>query len=228
MRTLLFDIDGTLLLTNRGGQGALELALQQEFDLPTATADVDYAGRTDRGILDELLILNGLQPTESNRERLQNRYISLLPQMLQQRGGTVLPGVVELLERLATDARVCVSVMTGNLVETAHHKLDHFGLRHYVRWIVGGDSDLHRDDLARRAREVIRSEAGEQACERIMVIGDTPADIRCGHAIGAAVVAVCTGGYSREMLEIEKPLLVVDDLSDLVKLLPILVGETVG
>ena len=228
MRTLLFDIDGTLLLTNRGGQGALELALQQEFDLPTATADVDYAGRTDRGILDELLILNGLQPTESNRERLQNRYISLLPQMLQQRGGTVLPGVVELLERLATDARVCVSVMTGNLVETAHHKLDHFGLRHYVRWIVGGDSDLHRDDLARRAREVIRSEAGEQACERIMVIGDPPADIRCGHAIGAAVVAVCTGGYSREMLEIEKPLLVVDDLSDLVKLLPILVGETVG
>ncbi len=224
MHTLLFDIDGTLLLTNNGGKRALEQALMEEFGLESASAEIAFAGRTDRGILDELLEINQLPVDQSHRDRLRNRYVIALPSALSAQGGIVLPGVVELLSQLANDKRVIVSVMTGNFLETAERKLSHFGLRQYVRWIVGGDLDTDRNDLARRARDFILKRSGPEALKRITVIGDTPADVRCGHAIGAHVVAVCTGGYDRETLLREKPLLVVEDLTDLAQVMPVLVG----
>jgi phosphoglycolate phosphatase-like HAD superfamily hydrolase len=46
MRILLFDIDGTLLLTN-GGQHALEMALTSEFGIESPFVDISYGGRTD-------------------------------------------------------------------------------------------------------------------------------------------------------------------------------------
>ena len=39
------------------------------------------------------------------------------------------------------------------------------------------------------------------AGEEILVIGDTPLDIRCGRAIGAKVLAVATGGARLKDLE---------------------------
>ena len=58
MRTLLFDIDGTLLLTNGGGSRALKLAIEREFGIKSARIDVNFAGRTDRSLLAELLQRN--------------------------------------------------------------------------------------------------------------------------------------------------------------------------
>ena len=55
-----------------------------------------------------------------------------------------------------------------------------------------------------------RSLAGKE----IMVIGDTPHDIRCGRYIGAKVVAVATGGSTFEELVAHKPDCVVKDLSE--------------
>ncbi|TWU37789.1 Phosphoglycolate phosphatase [Novipirellula aureliae] len=215
MQTLLFDIDGTLLLTNNGGRGALQQALQREFELDDAKVDIAFCGRTDRDIVDELLILNDRAANDENRRRLQRVYLSIFPKILNDYGGELLPGVAELLDQLAADSKLCLSVMTGNFQESAIHKLDHFGIRHYFRFIIGGDHDAHRDDLARRARIKILQMAGEAATRRVMVIGDTPADIRCAHAIGARAVGVCTGNYDRESLEAERPFTVLEDLSDL-------------
>jgi len=215
MQTLLFDIDGTLLLTNNGGRGALQLALEHEFELDDAKVDIAFCGRTDRDLVDELLIVNDREPNDENRQRLQRVYLSLFPKVLNDFGGELLPGVAELLGQLAEDSQLCLSVMTGNFHESAIHKLDHFGIRHYFQFIVGGDHDAHRDDLARRAREKILQMSGEAATRRVIVVGDTPADIRCAHAIGARAIGVCTGNYDRESLEAERPFIVLDDLSDI-------------
>jgi len=214
MRTLLFDIDGTLLLTHGGGSAALKLAIQREFGLETARLEVDFSGRTDRSLLVEVLQQNNLPTDHEHQERLRNRYESLFPQVLAHRGGRVLPGAVELLNRLSLQTELRCYVMTGNLYVTATHKLDHFGLLHFFRGVFGGDHDAERIRLAQRTAGAIRDHAGEAATRDMVVIGDTPADIRCGHAIGAKVVAVCTGSHDRAALEAEKPLSVQDDMSD--------------
>ncbi len=224
MRILLFDIDGTLLLTDGGGKFALQAAIEEEFAVSSPCTDISFSGRTDRALLAELLRLNDLPDDEDHQNRLGARYVSILPSVLAQRGGRVLPGVAELLSRLTRCDDVGCYVMTGNLHRSATHKLAHFDLLCCVRGIFGGDRDLHREDLARRSAAVLQQRYGGQAIEETIVIGDTPADVRCGHAIGARVVAVCTGFFDRQELEAESPMCVEDDLSDVDRLLKLLVG----
>ncbi|NNE01176.1 MAG: HAD family hydrolase [Pirellulaceae bacterium] len=214
MRTLLFDIDGTLLLTNQGGAGAFEQALTEEFSLPEPSINVSFAGRTDRSLLAQLLTINDLPETAENVRRLQQRYVSVFPNVLRQRGGTVLPGVRDLLAKLHDEPRVRICVMTGNLQQTGEHKLAHFDLLPYVQWISGGEFDSHRDDLARRTATIIQDRHGTQSLHNVIVIGDTTADVRCGHAIGARVLAVCTGGDNHADLQTESPMAILPDLSN--------------
>jgi phosphoglycolate phosphatase len=224
MRTLLFDIDGTLLLTNGGGSGALKLAMEREFLIDSARTDIRFSGRTDRSLLAELLERNNLPTSDEHQQRLRDCYTKLFPDVLARRGGRVLPGAVELLNRLSSRSGLRCYVMTGNLHETGRRKLDHFGLLPFFERVFGGDHDHERNRLAERTVESIRRLDGESATRDLVVIGDTPEDIRCGHAIGAQVVAVCTGHYDRDDLEAENPTSVHDDLSDVETIFDLLVG----
>ena len=214
MRTLLFDIDGTLLLTQNSGSGALKQAMRDEFGLLESRVDLDFSGRTDRSILIELLEKNDLEACSENQNRLEQCYAGLLPEVLAQAGGRLLPGVKSLLDRIGDLPGIRCCVMTGNLVHTARMKLDHFSLSGYFQSIFGGDHDQHRNDLARRAAVDLRNLYGDDATDDMVVIGDTTADIECGHAIGAKVIAVATGAHDRELLASREPYAILDDLSD--------------
>jgi phosphoglycolate phosphatase len=58
--------------------------------------------------------------------------------------------------------------------------------------------------------------------DRLWVIGDTPADVKCGRAIGAKVVAVGTGLYSLEELKAANADYLFADFSDPTGLLSLL------
>jgi phosphoglycolate phosphatase-like HAD superfamily hydrolase len=49
--------------------------------------------------------------------------------------------------------------------------------------------------------------------EEIVVVGDTPHDIRCGRHIGAKTLAVATGGAKLDELERHQPDWAVEDLT---------------
>ena len=48
--------------------------------------------------------------------------------------------------------------------------------------------------------------------DQVLVIGDTPLDIRCARAIGAKALAVATGGAKLEDLRMRRPDWAVPDL----------------
>ena len=179
MRTLLFDIDGTLLLTNNGGSRALSQAIATEFGVDQPNIDVTYGGRTDRSLLAQLLSINQLPNNQEFRERLQQRYTSLFPAVLKEVGGRVFPGVQQLLAKLHDHPGVHVCVMTGNVEETGREKLRHFDLLKYIQWVSGGQHDADRSDMARRTADMIGQQFGP-ADRDIIVIGDTAADVQCG------------------------------------------------
>lgn len=214
MRTLLFDIDGTLLLTNNSGSGALKQAIEEEFGLSDSCIDLDFSGRTDRSILVELLEKNSLATTPENQQRLENRYVDHLPRVLADFGGLLLPGVGTLLTKVAESTQIRCCVMTGNLISTARVKLEHFGLTSHFQNVFGGDHDACRNDLARRAASGLTQIYGEDATSDLVVIGDTSADVLCGHAIGAKVIAVATGSETTDSLSKHRPHAVVENLSD--------------
>jgi phosphoglycolate phosphatase-like HAD superfamily hydrolase len=48
--------------------------------------------------------------------------------------------------------------------------------------------------------------------DQVLVIGDTPLDIRCARAIGAKALAVATGGAKLEELKMRQPDWAIPDL----------------
>lgn len=212
---LFFDIDGTMLSTGGAGQRAMELALVEEFRIQFPFEGVLTAGRTDRGIADEIFARYTLLDTPQERERFMFSYLERLPNCLQTLPGELLPGVPELLQQLHRDKNVHLSLLTGNYVEGAWIKLRHFGIDHFFETGGFGDDHAHRDDVARVAVETVRAHLSHVVPDGMTcVIGDTPADIQCARAINARAVAVATGMYSYAELQPHKPDQLFADLRD--------------
>ena len=101
MHAVLFDIDGTLIHTAGSGMTALQIAFAEEFDRPRP-AEIEMAGRTDRGIVAALFREHGIEDSWGNWERFSTAYLRHLVTQLPLRAGRILPGVVALLEQLAS------------------------------------------------------------------------------------------------------------------------------
>ena len=199
MYVCLFDIDGTLLNTGGAGQAAMEAAMESEFNAKFSVEGIYTVGRTDRAILDDLFTHYGIEHNETTWRRFLDAYLEHLPQHLERLQGQVLPGIRTLLQQLTERKDVAVGLLTGNYRQSARIKLEHYEL--FDHFEFGGFGDVHRsrEDVAREAlRDVHRHLNGSVSMERVWVIGDTPADVRCGRAVGANVVAVGTGVFSRE------------------------------
>ncbi|MEZ5415917.1 MAG: HAD family hydrolase [Vicinamibacterales bacterium] len=217
-RLLLFDIDGTLVLTGGAGRRAMELAFLQAFGIADAFAGVPMAGRTDRWLAGQALERHGLPVTSSHLERFRAGYLEALASSIHEGGQGrrgVMPGVEALLDRLARHEDVRVALLTGNYAEGARIKLEHFGLWHRFAWGMFGDEHAERDALAQAAMAAAPGHGVSLAHpSHAVVIGDTPFDIACARAAGARVIAVATGGHTREALQACRPDLVLDDLTD--------------
>lgn len=217
VRLVLFDIDGTLIRTGGAGMRAFERTLAVEFGIEDGIRGVSFAGRTDTSLVREILTVHGLPATAESRARFLDRYVFLLDDQLARHQGLVCPGVRELLEGLAAlPEPPVVGLQTGNIRLGAEIKLRHHGL--WEHFTVGGfgDDSEDRRELTRIAWErAARCLGGPLDPAHVVVVGDTPHDVDCGHALGARVVAVATGGASRAELEAHRPRWVLDSLQEI-------------
>lgn len=217
-RLLLFDIDGTLVLTGGAGKRAMERAFAEEIGVEDAFAGVSMAGRTDRWLAEQALARHGLAATPARLAAFRARYLSRLEETVGEPGHGrrgVMPGVTSLLDALDARQDTHLALLTGNYADGARIKLSHFGLWHRFAWGAFGDDHAERDALALAALDAARDRGVPIAhAAHAVVIGDTPFDIACARAAGARVVAVATGGHSADELRACDPDLLVDDLSD--------------
>jgi phosphoglycolate phosphatase len=219
-KLVLFDIDGTILLTAGAGRRAIVAAVGEQIGNSAALQTVRFDGKTDPQIVTELLEAAG-HPGPHPSERVSalcSRYVDLLAHELERPESrtTVMPGVFPLLDRLEREPEVLLGLLTGNVVAGASLKLRSGGLNP-ERFKVGayGSDSAHRPDLppiaAKRAATFFgRVPHGAD----VVIIGDTPADIACGSCIDARSLAVATGGYSVADLAACAPHAVFEDLTD--------------
>lgn len=107
-----------------------------------------------------------------------------------------------------------LGLLTGNIRLGAEIKLRHFNLWHEFE--IGGFADDHEDrnQIAHAAHQRGAKRLGKELQgEEILVIGDTPLDIRCARAIGAKALAVATGGATLAELRQHQPDWAVQDLT---------------
>lgn len=213
-RLLLWDIDGTLLHTGRAGAHALSRIVREEFGAEDDLSDIEFAGKTDRAIMRDILSKYGKPIDDESVRPFTEKYIARLPNELPRRDGYVLPGIRELLTKLRTRPHIVLGLLTGNLERGAKLKLQHYGLAEFFDFGAFADDHHDRNELGAFARERAREKHGHDFdAADIDVIGDTGHDIACGKAFGARTIAVATGSWSRERLAQHAPDFLFDDFS---------------
>ncbi len=227
VKLLLFDIDGTLIATGEAGLLGFTRALREAFGADDDLSRVDFAGATDSDIIRQLFILHGIAPGPENLERFRAAYFPALAEILPQREGRVLPGVVPLLDALKGRDDVQLGLLTGNFAESARLKLSHYGLWDYFPFGAFADDSAERNELGafalRRAHE-FRAGTEFEPGRDAWIIGDTPKDIACARAFGARVLAVATGRHRMEQLAPHAPDFVLPDLAQTHRALELLLG----
>ena len=218
MKLVLFDIDGTILLTDGAGKRAIHRALIEVFG-ETGPEEHLFGGKTDPQIVRELMRLvgHGDEHIDDRMTDLLARYVIYLQEELRVGAGgvRVMPGVCDLLDVLDARDDVIVGLLTGNLEEGARAKLRSAGIdpNRFKLGAYGSDHE-QRGELPAVAQRRAKEQFGiEVTGPDVVVIGDTPADIHCGRSVGARAIAVATGHYTMRQLEEHSPAAVFADLS---------------
>jgi phosphoglycolate phosphatase len=206
---LFWDLDGTLLVTGRAGLFAFEEALEEVTGVSASLQELSTPGLTDAGVARLVLEHAEQRADTATIDAVLRSYERRLPDSLPRRQGQVLDGVREVLEDLDDREDVRSFLLTGNTPVGAGAKLTHYGLDGFFpregAFCIDHGS---RVDIARRALPLANG------AEHIYVIGDTPADVECGKAIGARTIAVASGWHSADELRESKPWTVVERIPD--------------
>ncbi len=214
MKTILFDIDGTLLLSGRAGHYAIQDAMLELFGIEKLER-IRVHGQTDRGIAQQLFAAHGLDCSEENWLRFRDLYLKNLELELPRREGAVLPGALPLLQQLKSRGDSLLGLLTGNTAIGANLKLTHYQLAQFFAFGGFGDDFANRNDVAAMAKAKAEEHLGEVIdANQVWVIGDTENDILCAQSIGARIVAVATGDTTLEQLLSYEPDLAVESLED--------------
>lgn len=221
---ILFDIDGTLLLTGGAGKISFNQVFSDLYQIEGAWQNIHPDGRTDPSLIQELFETNlGRQAREGELSRVKEAYIRSMPEALKKAEQfRLMPGVKELLSLLAEREIGLMGLATGNFEATAYQKLEHAGLGEFFSF--GGFGSDHYDRLKLTRLAVAR---GQQKMGRLLepedvfLIGDTPNDIRCGKLLGLTTIGVATGSTPMKELKSYRPDFLLEDLSALEEVITI-------
>ena len=215
-KLILFDIDGTLLISRGIGRAAKRRAMLECFGTTGELDAFTFGGKTDWGILAELLAPQGYSTADIGSRILD--YEAVMARHMQairgQHSAQPLPHALALVHELRQRDSTLIGIVTGNTSKTAMIKLEMAGFS--PGWFpIGayGQESPHRDELTKLAKSRAEAHLGQALKgSDIIVIGDTPADIQAARAIDAIAVGLHTGFADRDSLARSQPDFLLDDL----------------
>lgn len=203
IRAVLFDIDGTLLVT--GGAGGV--AWQRGFE-ELHGVEADIAEHTDAGMTDPEIAaivfreVIGREGTAEERAKAIGCYLKHLPDAVAESDGyRVIPGIEDLLDRLIDDGHL-LGLVTGNIEAAAHIKLARAHLNRFFSFGGYGSDSANRTEVTEAALKRCKLVSGGTLADGACIsVGDTPRDVKAGHGAGIKVAGVATGSYSVDQLK---------------------------
>ncbi len=225
-KLLLFDIDGTLLLSRGIPRTAFLKVLKNHFPHISDKTSVKFSGMTDPQIIKQLLQANG-DHTHVSNQLLQQLFrefaVELSANLNSKNPPDVLPGVIKLLDILQTIPNCYLGLVTGNIMAGARIKLMAAGLYNYFPLGAFGSDHENRNLLppiaVKRAQQYydILFDIND-----IWIIGDSIHDVRCAKANNLRSIALTTGFTPESSLSNEKPEFLLQNLKNVQQILSII------
>lgn len=221
-RLLLFDIDSTLVSCGTQVRPLFAQSLIDVYGTAGACDSYDFAGRTDPRSVIDLITATGL-PEEEVRQRLPKMralYLERLEKGLAREEMRLLPGVVDLLERLAPRPDLTLALLTGNWEPGARTKLSRFDLNRFFAFGAFGCDGTDRDELPPVALDRAERQVGRRFHpSEALIIGDSLHDVGCARAHGIPCLAVATGRTPAESLRAAGADWVASDLPEALEMI---------
>ncbi len=122
-----------------------------------------------------------------------------------------IPHVQDTLARLSSRTKLAITTMRFVSKDQIMHELKQFSLDAYFGSVVTAlDTSRPKPSPEPLIKAVAPFNVNLGDC---MVVGDSVVDVRAGKAVGAKTVSVLSGLYSYEELELEKPDLIIEDVT---------------
>lgn len=218
MKLILFDIDGTLVHVRHDiTRGALREVVRLGLGHDDELGDMELHGKTDRQIL--LEICDALGHNDDDRhvrcDTMQDLLMEYWHRHLTADTVEVLPGVLDLLDRLHGMENVRLGLLTGNLEPGARLKLAPHDLNRFFPFGAFGSDAVDRVQLPPVAQKRAGDLDGKEfPFDQMLIIGDSHRDIACARAWGIRSLAVATGMLDMEQLRGYDPDAVCESLID--------------
>ncbi|MEO7428938.1 MAG: HAD family hydrolase [Acidimicrobiales bacterium] len=200
---LLFDIDGTLIISGGAGAASWRMAFDELYGIPADIGEFTDNGMTDPDVGRQTFVaVLHRQPSRAEFAKLLERRLHYLFQTVADAEGyRILDGVEELLPRLLEDGYL-LGIVTGNVEAAAHIKLHRARLNRFFSFGGYGSDATDRGELTKialsRASLVYGEAVGPDQC---LVVGDTPHDVEGAHAAGIKCVGVASHNFDAKQLE---------------------------
>jgi phosphoglycolate phosphatase-like HAD superfamily hydrolase len=199
---ILFDIDGTLIITGGAGATSWRRAFDELYGIPADIGKFTDTGMTDPEVGRQTFqaVLHR-QPRRAEFTKLLERRLHYLHQAVAESSGyRVLDGVEALLPSLIDDGYL-LGLVTGNVEAAAHVKLHRANLNRFFSFGGYGSDSTDRGELTLTALRRASLVYGEEVtAPRCLAVGDTPLDAKGAHAAGIACVGVASHNYSVDQL----------------------------
>ena len=208
---VLFDLDGTLA-------DSVDLILlsyrhTMAHHLGAAPPDAAWIAGLGRPLRDQLA---GFARTPEEARAMLGTYTSFQETV---HDGMVRPcaGVVEVVE-LLVEAGCPIAIVTSKRRMMARRTLRCCGLDRHFQIIVTAD-DVTRGKPHPEAVFAVLDAMHLAASRRVLLVGDSPHDVRAGNAAGVTTAAVLWGPFEIEVVMRARPHHVVETPHDLARLL---------
>lgn len=218
MKHLMWDVDGTLILTGGAGQAAMIQVIKDYYFLDAFAFQQSLAGRTDSDIIKGAVTFIRGRCRLAEAASLLIRYHMALPKFLPQFQGRIMKNVEQTLQYFQRpESKYENCLLTGNTRTGAKLKLAHYKLDQYFNFDHSAFGELAEDrrELARIALQRFYIADPKVTAEDLIFIGDTINDVVCANAIGARCLIVLDGSSKKREDFVDcQPWKIIDALPD--------------